>query len=231
MIKVLLAGQKWFGSQTFRALRGLPGVEIAAVCAPPGDRLGALAAMYGVHILMSGTLNAATIPSGVDLIVCAHSHDFIGEKTRLRAPLGAIGYHPSLLPVHRGRDAVRWAIRDGDRITGGSVYRLNNRMDGGPILARDWCFVRPDDTAESLWRRDLCPMGVRLLAETVSRLSEHGYIEGTPQDEELATFEPSMEPPRAYRPDLPMLPAPRQALDETGLDIISALRPPVKATA
>src|SRR5690606_19558704 len=137
--RILLAGQRWLGAAVFNALRELPGLEVAAISAPADDRLGAQAALRGVRIIPAGTLNAATMPEGIDLIVAAHSHDFIGERTRLRARLGAIGYHPSLLPLHRGRDAVRWTIRDRDRIAGGTVYRLNNRMDGGPILAQGWC--------------------------------------------------------------------------------------------
>lgn len=210
-MKVVLAGQKYFGAETFRALRGLPGVEIIACAAPfnleKPDRLWAQAELYRVPIIKAGTLNASTLPEGTDLIVAAHSHDFIGEKTRLRATYGGIGYHPSALPVHRGRDAVRWAIKMNDRITGGSVYRLSNRMDGGDILAQDFVFIRPDDDAETLWRRELAPLGVRLLAETVARIAREGHIPGKPQDEACATFEPSWERPPAYRPDLIMLPA------------------------
>jgi methionyl-tRNA formyltransferase len=145
------------------------------------------------------------MPNGIDLIVAAHSHDFIGEKTRLRATYGGIGYHPSALPLHRGRDAVRWAVKMGDRITGGSVYRLSNRMDGGEILDQEFVFIRPGDDAETLWRRDLAPLGVRLLAETVARIAADGHVPGKPQDEEIATFEPSWERPPAYRPDLILL--------------------------
>lgn len=209
MLRVLLAGQKYFGAETFRALRALPGVEIAAVAAPmtpdKPDRLWAQADLYRVPVIKAGTLNAQTMPEGIDLIVAAHSHDFIGEKTRLRAQYGAFGYHPSLLPLHRGRDAVRWTIKMGDKITGGTVYRLSNRMDGGDILAQDYVFIRPGDDAETLWRRDLSPLGVHLLAETVARVPNEGYLIGKPQDETLATFEPSWERPPAYRPDLIML--------------------------
>lgn len=207
MLRILLAGQKYFGAETFRALRALPDVEIAAVSAPFDDRLRAQAELYRVKTIQAGTLKAETMPTGVDLIVAAHSHDFIGEKTRLRATYGGIGYHPSALPVHRGRDAVRWAIKMHDRITGGTVYRLSNRMDGGDILAQEFVFIRPGDDAETLWRRDLAPLGVRLLAETVSRIAKEGHIPGKPQDEACATFEPSWERPPAYRPDLIMLPA------------------------
>lgn len=210
MINVLLAGQKHFGAEVYRELQKLKDVTVAAVSAPFNpdgkmDRLLAQAELRGTPVIRAGTLNATNMPDGIDLIIAAHSHDFIGEKTRLRARYGAIGYHPSLLPLHRGRDAVRWTIKMGDKVAGGTVYRLSNRMDGGDIIAQDYVFVRPDDDAETLWRRDLSPLGVRLLTEVVSRVAAEGYLAGKPQDESLATFEPSWERPPVYRPDLIML--------------------------
>lgn len=208
MLNVLLAGQKWFGAEVFRALSALDGVAVVAVAAPLGcnDRLANAAENQRVDLIKAGTLNAHTMPGGIDLIVAAHSHDFIGEKTRLRAAFGGIGYHPSLLPLHRGRDAVRWTIRMRDQVTGGSVYRLSNRMDGGDVLAQKHVFVRPGDTPEELWRRDLCPLGVDLLADVVARFARGGWQHGIAQDESLATWEPSIDRPPAFRPDLIMLP-------------------------
>jgi methionyl-tRNA formyltransferase len=153
----------------------------------------------------AGTLDAHRLPDGVDLIVAAHSHDFVGRATRLRSRLGAVGYHPSLLPRHRGRDAVAWAIKMGDRVTGGSMYWLSETVDGGDIAAQDWCFVRPGDTASELWRRDLFPMGLRLLAQTLKDLAR-GVMVRIPQDDELSTWEPQMHgAPPLRRPDLAML--------------------------
>jgi methionyl-tRNA formyltransferase len=206
-MNVLLAGQKWFGAEVFNALRELPGVAIVAVAAPDDDRLAAQAELRGVPRVKAGTLTADTMPADVDLIVAAHSHDFIGERTRLRARFGGIGYHPSLLPLHRGRDAVRWAVRMRDRVTGGSVYRLSNHMDGGSVLAQRHVFIRPDDTAEELWRRELAPLGVGLLREAVAAFASDGYVHGVPQDESIATWEPSIDRPPAYRPDLLLLEA------------------------
>lgn len=217
-MNILLAGQKWFGAAVFGALRALPGVTVRAVSAPAGDRLARAAWGAGVEIIPAGGLRAETMPGGVDLIVAAHSHDFIGERTRLRARWGGIGYHPSLLPLHRGRDAVRWAVRMRERVTGGSVYRLSNRMDGGDVLAQRHVFIRPDDTAEELWRRDLAPLGVELLASVVARVAAEGYVHGRAQDEALATWEPSIDRPPAFRPDLLMLPAP----DDTVADIVAS---------
>ena len=204
MLTVLLAGQKFFGASTFRALRELGSVNIAAVTTPESDRLRGVAEAYGVPVITG--LKAETMPDGIDLIVAAHSHDFIGERTRLKAKFGGIGYHPSLLPLHRGRDAIRWALHMGDKVTGGSVYRLSNRMDGGEILAQEHVFIRPGDTARELWERDLAPLGHRLLCEVVARFASEGYVHGQAQDEALATWEPSIDRPPAYRPDLLMLP-------------------------
>lgn len=207
-MRLLLAGQKWFGAEVCRALCALPGIDVAAISAPAGDRLAAQAELRGIRLIPAGTLSAATMPAGIDLIVAAHAHDFIGERTRLKARFGGIGYHPSLLPLHRGRDAVRWAIRMRERVTGGTVYRLSNRMDGGHILAQRHVFIRPEDTAEELWRRDLAPLGIELLTATVAQIAREGYVHGQAQDESLATWEPSIDRPPAFRPDLLLLPGP-----------------------
>ena len=206
-MRVYLCGQRYFGQEVLRLLLRL-GHEVVGVSAPPvtpdgrPDRLWCAA--DGLPRFEAGNLTAATLPPHVDLIVAAHSHDFIGRQTRFRARLGAIGYHPSLLPLHRGRDAVRWVVKLRERVTGGSIYWLNDTVDGGPIAAQDWCFVRPDDTAESLWHRDLQPMGLRLFAHVFASL-ERGTVVRVPQDHTLATWEPALNPPPLRRPDLPLL--------------------------
>jgi methionyl-tRNA formyltransferase len=214
-MKIFIAGQKAFGAAVFELCRAR-GHEVVGVCAP-AHRLGGTAALLpdrlrqaaegaAVPWLLSGQLNAETLPDGFDLVIAAHSHDFIGRRTRLRARLGGIGYHPSLLPLHRGRDAIRWALHMGNRITGGSIYWLSDNTDGGDIAAQDWCFVRPDDDAETLWRRELFPIGIRLFDRVLADL-EHGLVVAVPQDESLATWEPSWERPPLRRPDLLMLSA------------------------
>lgn len=213
-MRLFIAGQKAFGAAVLEvALRTghqvvgvsspLYGTATDTTGAPLPDRLRAAADAAGVPWMPAGTLTAETLPQGVDLILAAHSHDFLGRRTRLRAELGAIGYHPSLLPLHRGRDAIRWALHMGDRVTGGSLYRLTDNIDAGPVIAQEHVFVRPGDTAEELWRRDLFPLGVRLFA----RVLQDGWSveDEVPQDEDLATWEPSWERAPLRRPDLFML--------------------------
>lgn len=209
-MRVYLAGQKAFGAAVFEAARKA-GHEIVQVSAPAlrdngqlPDRLRDAAERAGVPWLEAGRLRADLMPDGVDLIVCAHSHDFVGRKTRLKTKLGAIGYHPSLLPRHRGRDAVRWAIHMGDAVTGGSVYWLNDTVDGGPIAAQEHVFIAPDDTPEGLWRSKLAPLGVKLLMRALSQIRD-GIIVARPQEEAYATWEPSWSRAPVARPDLDLI--------------------------
>lgn len=207
-INILLAGQRHFGFMVLESLLA-HGYNVSAVAAPladgKGDRLYNYAVTRRVPVIIpGGMLNSENIPAGVDLIIAAHSYDFISQKTMDKTTLGAIGYHPSLLPLHRGRDAIRWAVKVREPVTGGSVYWLTKNVDAGPVAAQDFCFIRPDDTAETLWRRDLQPMGVRLILKTLADI-ERGTLVRVPQDETLATWEPSWERSPLFRPDLPRI--------------------------
>jgi len=209
-LKIIISGQKYFGEQILK-LCLLKGFNVIAVSCPVGDSyIGRLAEVNNIRVIPSGTLNGENCPA-VDLGIAAHSFDFIGKKTRYRAKYGWIGYHPSLLPRHRGRSSVEWAIRMGDPITGGTVYWLNSGMDRGDIARQEWCFIdpalrlkKPSDAARDLWRDTLSDMGIRLMSRVICDIAS-GKIIRQPQDERFATFEPSTEPERVYRPDLLMI--------------------------
>jgi methionyl-tRNA formyltransferase len=202
-VRVLVSGQKTFGKMVCSAIADAGHEVVAVACPVPGpDALLGEAKRRGYAVIPAGWLRAGAVPRGTDIIVAAHSHDFVGKKTRNAARYGAIGFHPSLLPRHRGRDAIRWAIKMGDPVTGGTVYWLNDTVDGGPISAQGWCWIRPGDDALKLWIRDLQPMGVRLILRVLEQV-EAGRVAYARQDAGLATWEPSMDgAPRLFRPEL-----------------------------
>jgi len=213
-LRVYVCGQKEFGARVLRLAVGMRH-DVVGCCCPllnshgdGVDRTREAATTFSIPCVPSGSLTHDTLPAGVDVIVAAHSHDFIGQRTRYRAKYGAFGYHPSLLPRHRGRDAVAWTLRMRDPVAGGTVYWLNEVMDGGPIAAQEWCWTYGTDTPSSLWRERLFPIGVSLMERVLLDVPWH-FAHKTPQDERAATFEPAMNPPRAFRPDLLGLPSPR----------------------
>lgn len=193
-MRLMIVGQKWLAAELPRLCLAR-GDDVAAVSAPRmDDRLAALASAEGIPVCqVPRRLTGEWVPAGVDVVLCAHAHVFVTAEARAKARFGALGYHPSLLPRHRGRDAVRWAIHMGDFLTGGTAYWLDDGADTGPIAAQDWCWIRPGDTPEALWRRELAPMGLRLFERVLGGL-DAGTRWETPQDALVATWEPAFQP-------------------------------------
>jgi len=192
-MKLTLVGSRYFGATVFDALVK-DGVDIVQVVAPAADDRLAIAAQakgVAVHVLANPKLVPGdAIPDGTDLIVAAHTHARVSDEALSRSRLRGIGYHPSLLPRHRGIAAVEWTILEGDPIAGGSVYHLSDGWDAGAIAAQDWCFVAKGETARELWERALAPMGLELLTRVVRHAAEHGALPAHPQDERFATKAP-----------------------------------------
>ncbi len=194
-MRITLVGSRHFGVTTLEMLRQ-HGVEIAAVVvADADDRLATAARAAGIPVTVQANpklVAANEIANGTDLIVTAHSHARISKEAVAAARLGGIGYHPSLLPRHRGIAAIEWTIREGDPIAGGTVYHLADRMDAGAIAAQEWVFVKKGETARELWERALAPLGIKLLGEVIGYAKTHKALPAKPQDEQFATRAPSL---------------------------------------
>src|SRR5215475_16088822 len=155
-MRITLVGSRHFGVTTLNMLRAHKVEVIRVVVHDAEDRLAAAAKAAGIEVAVQADpklVVASEIAPGTDLIVTAHSHARVSKDALAASKLGGIGYHPSLLPRHRGLAAVEWTIKEGDPITGGSVYHLAERMDAGAIAAQDWVFVRKGETARELWER------------------------------------------------------------------------------
>jgi methionyl-tRNA formyltransferase len=196
-MKLVVIGSRYFGATVFEALRKEEGVEMAGVVAPAADdrlAVAARAAGVPVHVLADPKLvPAEALPVPCDLIVAAHTHARVSNEALARAKLGGVGYHPSLLPRHRGIAAVEWTILEGDAIAGGTVYHLADGWDAGAVAAQDWCFVARGDSARDLWERELAPMGLRLLAQVVRHGRDHGHLPARMQDPRFATRAPMLK--------------------------------------
>jgi methionyl-tRNA formyltransferase len=195
-MRITLVGSRHFGVTTFNMLRQR-GVDIVRVVVHDGeDRLAAAAKAAGIEVVVQADpkhVMPDEIGPDTDLIVTAHSHARVSRAALAAARLGGIGYHPSLLPRHRGLAAVEWTIKEGDPIAGGSIYHLAARMDAGAIAAQDWVFVKKGETARELWERALAPLGQRLLGEVIDYAKAHNSLPAKPQDEQFATKAPSLD--------------------------------------
>jgi methionyl-tRNA formyltransferase len=197
-MRIALIGQAAFGEAVFNALREA-GEEIVAVSSVEGtaerpDPLWAAATAAGLPVFPTGRLKmkavleeySATAP---DLCVMAFVNHILPEAVLFAPSRGSIQYHPSLLPRHRGRSAINWAIRMGDTQTGVTIFWTDKGIDTGPVLLQRSCEIGPDDTVGSLYFDRLFPMGVEMLAESV-RMVREGSAPRVVQDESLQTYEP-----------------------------------------
>ena len=193
-MKCALVGSRFFAASVFEALRHEEGIEFTSIVVPAADdrlALAARAAGMAVHVLENPKIvPGEAIAEGTDLIIAAHTHARVSDEALARSRLRGIGYHPSLLPRHRGIAAVEWTILEGDVIAGGSVYHLADGWDAGAIAAQDWCFVNKGETARELWERALAPMGIDLLRKVVQIARVQGVVPANPQDQRFATRAP-----------------------------------------
>src|SRR5436190_23888975 len=102
-MRITLVGSRHFGVTTFNMLRQ-QGVEIARIVVHDGeDRLAAAAKDAGIEVVVQANpklVVASEIAPKTDLIITAHSHARIGKDALAASRLGAIAYHPSILPRH-----------------------------------------------------------------------------------------------------------------------------------
>jgi methionyl-tRNA formyltransferase len=123
----------------------------------------------------------------------------------LRVPtLGAINFHPSLLPRHRGPNPLAWTVRTGDDEYGLSWHRMAPEFDSGPILAQRSTPVLVEDTHDEVAPRILS-YGLRMLRGVFDRVlagesgepqSAEGATEAPPFGDDYATVDWS-QPARA----------------------------------
>lgn len=195
-LKCTLIGSRYFGATVLAQLLE-DGIEVVRVVANAADdRLALAAEKAGLPLTILESprkVPGDALKEDCDLIVAAHTHAFVNPEALARARIGAIGYHPSLLPRHRGIAAVEWTLLSGDPIAGGSIYHLDAGWDDGAIAAQDWCFVLKGESARDLWERALSPMGLRLIRQVVQHAAQHGSLPAHTQDPRFATKAPMIK--------------------------------------
>ena len=85
---------------------------------------------------------------------------------------GVFGMHPTLLPRHRGRAPIPWAILTGLARTGVTLFEIvDATADAGAIVGQTTVGVAPDDTATTLFDK-LAEAHIELIREYVPQLLE-----------------------------------------------------------
>jgi methionyl-tRNA formyltransferase len=183
------------------------GAEIAGVVTLPGPidpgRAGQcafdeVAARFGAELIETADVNAPETVEAVgalepELIFVVGWSQLVRDDFIALAPGGIFGMHPSLLPRHRGRAPIPWAILSGLARTGVTLFEITDpSADAGPIVGQVVVEIAPDETADSLYDR-LSQAHLDVLREYVPRLIA-GTAPRVPQDERRSSAWPKRTP-------------------------------------
>jgi len=119
-------------------------------------------------------LAAACAEYDPDLIVCAGFMKLVGKSFLARYSGRCLNTHPALLPSFPGMHGVRDALAYGVKITGCTVFLVDEGVDAGPVLAQAAVPVQDGDDEATLHER-IKVAERALLVDTVGRMAREGW--------------------------------------------------------
>jgi phosphoribosylglycinamide formyltransferase 1 len=109
-----------------------------------------------------------------DLIVCAGFMKLVGKAFLERFAGRCLNTHPALLPSFPGMHGVRDALDYGVKVSGCTVFIVDEGVDAGPVLAQACVPVEDDDDEATLHER-IKVAERALLVGTVGRMAREGW--------------------------------------------------------
>ncbi len=163
------------------------------LCCPP-VKDSALA--HKLRVLQPGSgaeLREAVAEFKPDLGVVVAYGRLITKEVLALPPLGFINLHFSLLPKYRGAAPVQWTLLNGEKETGVTVFRLDEGMDTGPVVASARTPVGPDEDAPALFAR-LTELGRGLLVSAVRDMAEGraGFVPQAGEPSQAPKIKPAL---------------------------------------
>ena len=121
-----------------------------------------------------GALTASVAEHRPDLVISAGFMKLVG--TAFLAEFGGrfVNTHPALSPAFPGMHGAADALAYGVKVTGCTIFFVDDGVDTGPIVAQAAVRVEDDDTADSLHER-IKVAERALLVDTVGAMARRGF--------------------------------------------------------
>lgn len=203
--RIVFMGSPEFAVAALRSLAGA-GMAPVLVVTPPdreagrGKRLRATpvalaAGELNLPVLKTADVNGRDARDEIgsatpDVVVTAGFGQKLGGAILALPPRGCLNVHASMLPRYRGASPVAAAIRDGCRETGVTLFRMDEQLDHGPVVAAVEVPIGPDDTLVDVTAR-LADAGADLLVRTLPKWIA-GELDPVEQDHARATYVPKL---------------------------------------
>ena len=172
-----------------------PSRRIGRASAPFDD----VAARLGAELVETADVNGPETVTAVaalapDVTFVVGWSQLVREQFLGAAGRAVYGMHPTLLPRHRGRAPIPWAILAGLAKTGVTLFEITDpTADSGPIVAQVEVPISADDTATTLYE-SLAEAHLELIRTCVPQIVA-GTAQRTPQDSRRASSWGKRTPP------------------------------------
>lgn len=114
-------------------------------------------------------------------------------------PLGSINLHGSLLPAYRGAAPINWAIINGEKQTGVTIFFLQHEIDTGRVIRRETIEIGENETAGELHDK-MMVIGAKALVSAINDVAS-GKDNAISQDELVAQGETVKHAPKIFKED------------------------------
>lgn len=109
-----------------------------------------------------------------DLVVLAGFMKLVGPEFLGRFVGRVVNTHPALCPAFPGTSGPADALAYGVKVTGATLFVVDEGVDTGPVIAQTPLYVEDDDDVESLHER-IKVAERTMLVETVGRMAREGF--------------------------------------------------------
>ena len=118
-------------------------------------------------------------------------------KDIIKIPIhGAVNLHVSLLPKYRGAAPIQWALMNGDKETGVTIFQISEKVDTGDILAQEKFPIFDDDNMLTLGTR-LCNLGADIIVHTIGKIEDRS-VNRFKQNQGTVSFAPKITKEMRY---------------------------------
>lgn len=127
-----------------------------------------------------------------DLGILASYGAIIPKEILNLFPKGILNIHPSLLPKYKGPSPVQFTILNGDKKTGTTIIKLDEKVDHGPIIFQEEISLFGNETLKNLTEK-LFNLGAEMIIKIVRKIEDGLEVKETIQDSSTEIFTKKIE--------------------------------------
>lgn len=147
-----------------------------------------MAKALDIQIKVSSRKNLMSSLMEVDLALLFAYGEIIPKEILTAPKYGFWNIHPSLLPKYRGAAPVAWTLINGEKETGVTLMKMDEKMDHGSIIAQEKLEIKPEEKRPELTLR-LTDLAFEMFKKLINKLHDTNYkIQTKEQNHSRATY-------------------------------------------